>query len=95
MCFRLHKLDFHTWKVEPSNSLTKRAALFCQIARPILHVDVFDFPQNRQSFTGMQSLSFHHSVLRIIIFSKSTQGCKKASKTRVRIQDGDEENSTV
>ena len=61
-------LDFYMWKVEPSNSLTKRTASFRQIGRRIQYVDVFKFPQNRESFTGMQSLSFYHGVLRCNIF---------------------------
>ena len=62
---QLHILDFYMWKVEPTNSLTKRTA---QIGRRIQYVDVFKFPQNRESFTGMQSLSFYHGVLPLNIF---------------------------
>ena len=65
MCFQLHKLDFHIWKVEPTNSLTKRTA---QIGRRIQYVDVFKVPQNRESLTGMQSLSFYNGVLPCNIF---------------------------
>ena len=54
MCFQLHKLDFHKWKVEPSNSLTKSAASFHQIGRRIRYVDVFEFPKNRESVTGIK-----------------------------------------
>jgi len=51
------------------------------------------------SFLKIDSLSLECkiylfiTVFYLLVFSKSTQGCKKASKTRVRIQDGDKENS--
>ena len=63
MCFQLRKLDFHTRKVEPSNSLTKRVE-----DKLLQCVDTFEFPQNRDSFTGMQSLFFYHSVLPFNVF---------------------------
>ena len=55
MCFHLRKLDFHIWKVlvDPRKSLTKRAASLHHIGRRIWYVDVFEFPANRESFTGM------------------------------------------
>ena len=62
MCFQLYELDFHIWKVEPSNSLTKRTAQIGRHIRYDGYVDVFKFPQNRESFAGMQSLSFYHGV---------------------------------
>ena len=57
---QLHKLDFHIWKVEPSNSLTKRATSFRQIERRIRYVEVSSFPKKEvflpiQSFSEMQS----------------------------------------
>ena len=63
MCFQLHKLDFHTRKVEPSNSLTKRVE-----DKLLQCVDTFEFPQNRESFTEMQSLFFYHSILPFNVF---------------------------
>ena len=74
MCFHLRKLDFHTWKVDPSNSLTKRAASLHQTGRRIWHVDIFEIPANRESFTGMKFtfiIAFY-----LLLFLKSTQGCK-------------------
>ena len=114
MCFQLHKLNFHIWKLEPSNFLTKRAdkktighfrvpksftfktrlrtfvvemSFICIIIKTHFHnkgfalslvlkvkllelgngllryVGIFEFPQSRESSTGMQSLSFYHGVL--------------------------------
>ena len=45
-------------------------------------MDVFEFPANRESFTGMKFtfiIAFYLSM-----FLKSTQGCKKPSKTRAK-----------
>ena len=83
---QLHKLDFHIWKVEPSNSLTKRAASFRQIERRIRYVEVFEFPQKRSI-----SPVFHRNTkftfiiaFYLFMFLKSTQGCKKHFKTRAK-----------
>ena len=67
MCFQLHKSDFHIEEEAPSNSLAKRAALFCQIGRQIQYLDIFVFPQ-QSAFTAMQSLPFHHSILPFNVF---------------------------
>ena len=75
----VHELDFHWWKVEPSNSLTKRAASFRQIGRRIRYVDVFTFPQKRESWNAKFTFIIEFYLL---MFLKSTQGCKKPSKTR-------------
>ena len=42
-------------------------------------MDVFEFPANRESFTGMNF--FYHSVLPFNVFEI---GCKKPSKTRAK-----------
>ena len=75
MWSQLHKLDFHIRKVEPSNLLNKREA---QTGRWIQYVDVFEFPYWNEKFI------FYHSILPVLIFSKSTQGCEKPSKTRAK-----------
>ena len=75
MWSQLHKLDFHIRKVEPSNSLKKREA---QTGRWIQYMDVFEFPYWNEKFI------FYHSILPVLMFSKSTQGCEKPSKTRAK-----------
>ena len=76
---QLYKLDFHIWKVEPSNSLTKRAASFRQIERRIRYVEVFEFPQKRRI-----SPVFHRNAKFTFIIAFYLRGFKKHFKTRAK-----------
>ena len=90
MCFPLHKLDFHLWKVEPStsNSQTKRAASFRPIGRRIRYVNVFEVPTIKRVCHWNAKLNFI-IALYLLMFLKSTQGCKKPSKTRAKSKCSD------
>ena len=66
------------WKVGHSNSLTNKAALFHQIKEDE-NVDVFEFPQSIESFTGMQ---FIFLFLQLLMFSKSTQELSQLSASK-------------